>query len=295
MSVQALPTVPATKQARNVGSSRDSRSQVTSVLLRQAREAGESERRELHTRVVVLHLDVAESVARRYRGRGQDHDDLVQVARLGLVEAVERFDPDRGPFLAYGVPTMVGHVKRHFRDHGWFVRPPRAVQERHIEVTRARNDLTYRLGRQPSMEDIARHLELDVRDVREAGDVGGCYHPSSLDASLLGQDSGNGGSYADVLGSDDLQLEGIEAVVTISPACRQLAAEDRRILYLRFFLMRSQDEIAAELGTSQMQISRRLRRILAQLKTVIGELDPPAKVAGRCAQADEACARRDVG
>jgi RNA polymerase sigma-70 factor (sigma-B/F/G subfamily) len=284
MSVQ-ISTVPATNRARNASASPDTRAQVTSALLREARDGGGGQRRELRARVVVLHLDVAESVARRYRGRGQDHDDLVQVARLGLVEAVERFDPDRGSFLAYGVPTMVGHVKRHFRDHSWFVRPPRAVQERHLEVSRARNDLTSQLRRQPSNEEIADHLGLDVGDVREAGNVQGCFHPTSLDAGPLGQDSGTGGGYADVLGGDDLQLASIDDVVTVSAACQQLSPDDRQILYLRFFLMRTQEDVAAELGTSQMQVSRRLRRILTQLRGAIGDIDPPAEAADRCARA----------
>jgi RNA polymerase sigma-70 factor (sigma-B/F/G subfamily) len=287
MSVPFVSTVPAAERPENSNSSSDTRSEVTSALLRQAREVGPSQRRELHARVVVLHLDVAESLARRYRGRGQDHEDLVQVARLALVEAVERFDPDRGPFLAFGVPTMVGHIKRYFRDHGWFVRPPRSIQERHVEVTRATNDLTSRLGRQPSTVEIAQHLGLNAGDVRAARNVQGCFRPTSLDASPVtgASDGDSGRSYADVLGSDDLQLASIDAVVTVSPACRQLSAEDRRILYLRFFLMCSQDEIAAELGTSQMQISRRLRRILTQLKAAIGELDAQEDAADQYAQA----------
>jgi RNA polymerase sigma-70 factor (sigma-B/F/G subfamily) len=283
MSVVSLSTDPAAKRARDASSSRETRSKVTSALLREARKRGGGQRRELHARVVELHLDVADSVAWRYHGRGQDHEDLVQVARLGLVEAVERFDPDRGPFLAFAAPTMVGHVKRHFRDHGWFVRPPRPIQERHLEVARARNDLTYRLGRQPSTVEIAQHLGLDLGDVRETENMQGCFHPTSLDAGPFGQDSGDGSGYADVLGTVEPEMASIDAVATVSPACRLLPAEDRWILYLRFFLLCSQEEIAAELGMTQMQVSRRLRRILMQLKTSIGELDAPVEAADRCA------------
>jgi RNA polymerase sigma factor (sigma-70 family) len=279
MSVHSLSTVPATKRARNASSPDETRSQVTAALLRQARQCGGGQRLELHARVVVLHLDVADSVAWRYHGRGQDHEDLVQVARLGLVEAVERFDPDRGPFLAFAAPTMVGHIKRYFRDHGWFVRPPRPIQERHLEIARARNDLTYRLGRQPSTVEIGQHLGLDPGDVREAGNVQGCFHPTSLDAGPFGQDSGSGGGYADLLGSDEPELASIDAVATVGPACRRLPAEDRWILYLRFFLLCSQEEIAAELGMTQMQVSRRLRRILTHLNSSIGGLEAPAEAA----------------
>src|ERR1700710_757326 len=122
MSIQGAP--PTSGYSSREDHDQRSRSELTTELLVLARTADEADSHQLRSRVVVLHLDVAESVAWRYRGRGQDHQDLVQVARVGLIEAVERFDPDRGPFLAYAVPTMVGHVKRHFRDHGWVVRPP---------------------------------------------------------------------------------------------------------------------------------------------------------------------------
>jgi RNA polymerase sigma-B factor len=271
MSIQGAPPTSASSSGRDDQDQR-SRSELTTELLLLARTADEAEAHQLTSRVVVLHLDVAESVAWRYRGRGQDHQDLVQVARVGLIEAVERFDPDRGPFLAYAVPTMVGHVKRHFRDHGWVVRPPRQIQEKQAEIARAKDDLTHTLRRPPTVADIAEYLGFTEHEVQEAQDIEGCFHPASLDAALAHSANDLGG----LLGEKEPQLESIEALATISPACMQLPLDERRLLYLRFYKMCSQEEIAAEFGISQMQVSRWLRRTLARLKDDIGDMDPTA-------------------
>jgi len=248
----------------------ESRSQLTTELLRTALTADADERRELHARVVMMHLDVAESVAWRYHNRGQEHQDLVQIARLGLVEAVERFDPDRGPFLAYATPTMVGNVKRYFRDHGWVVRPPRAIQERQAAISRSRDDLTHELRRLPNAFEIAAHLDISTTDVREAQNIQGCFQPASLDMTVGDGDS----DLSDTLGQEEPDLERVEALATVSRACRQLDEDEKRLLYLRFFAMQSQEEIGAEFGISQMQVSRWLRRVLGQLKTTIGDTEP---------------------
>jgi RNA polymerase sigma-70 factor (sigma-B/F/G subfamily) len=269
MSIQGAHDSPAQMNGRDDTDSR-SRSELTTELLLRARTADALEAHQLTSRVVVLHLDVAESVAWRYRGRGQDHQDLVQVARVGLIEAVERFDPDRGPFLAYAVPTMVGHVKRHFRDHGWVVRPPRQIQEKQAEIARAKDELTHTLRRPPTVADIADYLGFTLQEVQEAQDIEGCFHPASLDAALAHSANDLNG----LLGEKEPQMESIEALATISPACMQLPADERRLLYLRFFRMCSQEEIAAEFGISQMQVSRWLRRTLARLKDDIGDMDP---------------------
>jgi len=275
-----MPIQGAHETSRSVSHDSDadprSRSELTTDLLTQARDAEPALAHQLVSRVVVLHLDVAESVAWRYRGRGQDHQDLVQVARVGLIEAVERFDPDRGPFLAYAVPTMVGHVKRHFRDHGWVVRPPRQIQEKQAEIARAKDELTHALRRPPTVADIAKFLDLTETEVQEAQDIEGCFHPASLDAALAHSANDLNG----LLGEKEPQLESIEALATISPACLQLPADERRLLYLRFFSMCSQEEIATEFGISQMQVSRWLRRTLGRLKDVIGEMEPASDSTG---------------
>ena len=269
MPIQGAPEFAGSTFAREDLDPR-TRSELTTELLLRARAADDVDAHQLMSRVVVLHLDVAESVAWRYRGRGQDHQDLVQVARVGLIEAVERFDPDRGPFLAYAVPTMVGHVKRHFRDHGWVVRPPRQIQEKQAEIARAKDELTHTLRRPPTAADIATYLGFTEQEVQEAQDIEGCFHPASLDAALAHSANDLNG----ILGEKEPQLESIEALATISPACLQLPTAERRLLYLRFFKMCSQEEIAAEFGISQMQVSRWLRRTLAQLKDAIGEMEP---------------------
>ena len=234
--------------------SHENRSQLTTDLLRAAQTVSDAERHELHGRVVMMHLDVAESVAWRYHNR---------------VEAVERFDPDRGPFLAYATPTMVGNVKRYFRDHGWVVRPPRAIQERQAAISRGRDDLTHQLRRLPNTAEIASHLDLTTTDVREAQNIQGCFQPASLDMTV-----GDGESdLSDTLGREEPDLERVEALATVSGACRQLNEDEKRLLYLRFFAMQSQEEIGAEFGISQMQVSRWLRRVLGQLKTTIGDTD----------------------
>ncbi len=271
MPIQGAPEFAGSSTFREDLDQR-SRSELTTELLLRARATDDAEAHQLMSRVVVLHLDVAESVAWRYRGRGQDHQDLVQVARVGLIEAVERFDPDRGPFLAYAVPTMVGHVKRHFRDHGWVVRPPRQIQEKQAEIARAKDELTHTLRRPPTAADIAAYLGFTEQEVQEAQDIEGCFHPASLDAALAHSANDLNG----LLGEKEPQLESIEALATISPACLQLPTSERRLLYLRFFKMCSQEEIAAEFGISQMQVSRWLRRTLAQLKEAIGDMDPTA-------------------
>jgi len=276
MSVQTPPATPALPWSDAATLSREARSELTTDLLRQALQADEEERRELRARVVLMHLKLAESVAWRYQGRGQDHQDLVQIARLGLVEAVERFDPDRGPFIAYATPTMIGHIKRHFRDHGWFVRPPRAIQEKQALISRAKDDLSHLLARQPTIVEIANHLGLTEQDVREAENIQGCFHPASLDVALGDSNGASGHGFAEVLGGEEPALENINVLATVSPACRQLPADDRRLLYLRFVAMCTQDEIAADFGISQMQVSRWLRRVLRELKATIGELEPPA-------------------
>jgi RNA polymerase sigma-B factor len=295
MSVQSAPPSNAWDPHSQDDLDHKSRSELTTQLLTLARSARDEERRELRARVVVLHLDVAESVAWRYRSRGQDHQDLVQVARVGLIEAVERFDPDRGPFLAYAIPTMVGHVKRHFRDHGWVVRPPRQIQEKQAEIARAKDELSHVLKRPATVTDIASYLGFTEHEVQEAQDIEGCFHPASLDAALAHSANDLNG----LLGEREARLDSIEALATISPACLQLPANERRLLYLRFFKMCSQEEIAAEFGISQMQVSRWLRRTLSQLKEAIGEIDPmmaPSSQPGTdsCRATDKSRARASV-
>jgi RNA polymerase sigma-B factor len=213
--------------------------------------------------VVLLHLDVAESIARRYRNRGIPHDDLVQVASLGLVKAAHGFDPERSDnFLSYAVPTMLGEVKRFFRDHAWIVRPPRRVQELQAQVTVSTAELQQATGRTPSAEEVAARTGADPADVREALLADHCYSPASLDRET----TEDGATLVDLLGTGEPGFSRAEAVTTLQPLCEKLPPRDRQILYLRFFHEWTQARIAEELQVTQMQVSRLLRRILDDLR-----------------------------
>ncbi|WP_375423318.1 sigma-70 family RNA polymerase sigma factor [uncultured Friedmanniella sp.] len=249
----------------------------TNALLRRERSAqitaellvadGGQQNAELRRRLVLLHLDAAESVARHYGRRGQDHQDLVQVARLGLVEASVRYDPALGSFLGFALPTMMGVIRRHFRDRAWSVKPPRCIQENAASIARAREDLTQELLRWPTVSELATHLSLTEDEVRAARQVDGCFQASSLDAPVGQRAESLGESLSEVEARYDL----VETSLTLQPAYRQLSERDRRLVYLRFYSELSQREIATEFGVSQMQISRWLVRVLRSLREYLGE------------------------
>lgn len=245
-----------------------SRSTLTTELLTRARNGGKDTAADIVSTVVLMHLDVAESVAWRYHGRGHDHQDLVQVARLGLIDAVNRYDPEHGPFMSYAVPTMVGYVKRYFRDQGWVVRPPRHIQEKQAPIAHAKDELTQILRRPPTVNDVASHLGFTPLEVQQALDIAGCFQPASLDASTDTLNDLN-----ESLGERDQHFDSIDALATVGPACRHLPDRERRLLYLRYFQMLSQEDIAAELNVSQVQVSRLLRKTLARLRRNIGDID----------------------
>jgi RNA polymerase sigma-B factor len=248
---------------RNPQLRRERSAQLTADLL----AADETQAQELRRRLVLLHLDAAESVARHYGGRGQDHQDLVQVARLGLVEASVRYDPSLGSFLGFALPTMMGVIRRHFRDRAWSVKPPRCIQENAAVVARAREDLTHELLRWPTVSELAEYLSLTEDEVRAARQVDGCFQASSLDVPV--------GQRAESLGESLSQVESrydlVETSLTLEPAYRQLSERDRRLVYLRFYSELSQREIADEFGVSQMQISRWLVRVLRSLREYLSE------------------------
>lgn len=224
----------------------------------------EDERRRLLDQVVVLNLGVARSIALRYRNRGISFDDLDQVARLGLVKAARGFDTDRqNDFLAYAVPTIRGEVRKHFRDQGWTVRPPRRVQELQAKIMSAAGELTQSQGRSPRPSELAAHLGIPVHDVEEALSADGCFSPSSLDRPVGGDD---GASLGDLLPSTEDEHSAVDARVILGPAVRRLGDRDRKILHLRFFSGWTQEEIAREIGVTQMHVSRLLTRILAELR-----------------------------
>jgi len=218
--------------------------------------------------LVETHIGVARSIARRYRNRGIDLDDLEQVALLGLTKAAQRFDPAAGhDFLSYAVPTVRGELRRHFRDAGWMIRPPRRIQELQGRITRAQHELEASLHRSPRPSEIAQHLDEDLDSVIEALAADGCFTPTSLDLTVAEGSS----TLGDLIGADDRSIESTEARIILAPVVRELSDRDRRIVHLRFYEERTQQEIAEAVSLTQAQVSRVLTRILASLRAVLAE------------------------
>jgi RNA polymerase sigma-B factor len=210
-------------------------------------------------------MGLAEYLARRFTNRGEPLDDLIQVAALGLLKAVDRFDPDRGlEFSTYATPTIVGELKRHFRDKGWAVRVPRRVQELHLRLGSVVSNLSQELGRSPTISEIAHAAAVSEEEVLEAIEAGHAYRFTSLDAPSGTEDEM---TLSAELGAEDQGLIDSEHRVTLSPLIAQFPPRERMILHLRFFEGMTQSEIAARLGISQMHVSRLLARALAQLRT----------------------------
>lgn len=263
---ESQPSVvtPITAAASARANRRTQRTVQTDHLLGLAGHQHGAARQELLGRVIELNVAVARSVAHRYRNRGESPEDLTQVAYVGLVKAVNAFDPEKGfAFLSYAVPTITGEVKRHFRDIAWTVRPPRRIQELQAQITPAVERLSQSLGRGPLTSEIAAYLDQEESQIIEALACFGCFAPSSIDDHGPG---GEGSQVADRLGEDDRGFARVDAMLTLSAACRALKPRDRRILYLRFFEEWTQAQIASELGVTQMQVSRLLSRITRDLR-----------------------------
>ena len=216
--------------------------------------------------MVIEHLPLARRLARRYAHSPQVFEDLVQVAALGLVRAADRFDPDRGvAFSSFAVPTILGEIKRHFRDTRWALHVPRELQERAQRVEREVERLTSMLRREPRPREVADSLGLDVEDVIEAQGASVAFDTRSLDAPATDSD-GDSDSAGDLIGASDSGYELAEDMASIDPGLMDLSERDRRALHLRFACDMTQAEIGRHLGVSQMQVSRILRRALADLR-----------------------------
>jgi RNA polymerase sigma-B factor len=254
--------------------SRD-RATRTAELLARAATADPAEAEHLYEQVVLLNVEIAESIVLRYRNRGVPVEDLVQVACVGLVKAARGFDVDKNSnFLSYAVPTILGEVKRFFRDSAWVVKPPRRVQELQAQISATVARIAHASGTTPTAEAIAAELGVEQSEVEEALAADGCYSPTSLDRTTTTGDE-DGTQLGDLIGADDLGYDRAEALVALRPLCRQLSERDRRIVYLRFFCEWTQARIAEEFGVTQMQISRLLSRILTGLREELGTLDDP--------------------
>jgi len=227
--------------------------------------ADNPERARIRATLVELHLPLVEYLARRFRNRGEWLDDLTQVATIGLIKSIDRFDLERGvEFSTYATPTIVGEIKRHFRDKGWAVRVPRRLQELKLSLTKAIGELAQREGRAPTVSELAAHLQMSEEEVLEGLESANAYSTVSLDAPDSGDEDAP--AVADSLGMIDEALEGVEYRESLKPLLERLPPREKKILLLRFFGNMTQSQIAAELGISQMHVSRLLARTLAQLR-----------------------------
>jgi len=237
-------------------------------LVRRFRLDGDRAARE---ELVVRFLPLARDLARRYFRSSVPCEDLVQVASLALVKAVDRFDPERGtPFQAFAIPTILGELKRYFRDSAWAVRVSRGAQERALAVEQANDQLTSRFGRSPTVDEIAGYLELSQEEVLDGLQAAYAYASTSLDAPPPSAEGDADRNFESQLGTEDVNYELIDAKLAIAEGMGSLSETERRILHLRFIEDMTQREIGAQLGVSQMKVSRLLARSLAQLRTLAG-------------------------
>ena len=218
--------------------------------------------------LVEMFLPLAEYLARRFSGRGESLDDLVQVASVGLLNAIDRFDPEREvQFSTYAAVTIVGELKRHFRDKGWAIRVPRRLQEVGLRINAVLPELSQELGRSPTIDEIAERCEATPEEILDAMEAVQAYSTTSLE-SPVGEE---GVAPIDVLGTEDPSLELLETWTAVAPAVRQLPPRERKVLYLRFFRGLTQSEIAREVGVSQMHVSRLLAQSLRFLRETVGD------------------------
>jgi RNA polymerase sigma-B factor len=235
------------------------------VLFRRWQQNGDREARD---ELVHRFLPLARKLARRYSGAREPFDDLLQVASLGLVKAIDRFDLGRGTaFSSFAVPTILGELKRYFRDLGWAVHVPRGAQERAVKVEEAQQQLSAKTNRAPTVPELAQYLELSIEDVLDALEAARAHHTSSLDAPY---DDGEGesGTIVESFGDEDPSLQSADERVTIGAAARQLPTRERQVLVLRFVQDMTQMQIAEHIGVSQMQVSRILRRAISHLSEI---------------------------
>ena len=221
-------------------------------------------RAQLRSELVAMHMPIVEYVARRFYGRGEPLSDLMQVGSIGLINAVDRFDGGRGlEFTSYATPTIVGEIKRHFRDKGWMVRVPRRLQELRGAMSSASAELSQRLGRAPTVAELAKRLDAGEDEIVEALESGNAYAPMSIEAQT---DPETGWSLGDSLGGADAAFDRVEYRESLRPLLADLDERERTILLLRFFENKTQSQIAEQIGLSQMHVSRLLARTLTELR-----------------------------
>ncbi len=223
-------------------------------------------RERLRARAIEAWVPMANRLARRFAGRGEPADDLQQTAMVGLIKAIDRYDAERGiDFAAYAIPTIIGEIKRHFRDRTWSVRVPRRLQELRLAINDANNTLSHTLGRAPTVADVAEHIGVTEEDVLEGLEGARAYNATSL-ATPAGGDAGTM-ELGDTLGEDDHGFELAELRLDLGPALASLDERERRILTLRFYGNQTQTQIAEQIGISQMHVSRLITRALIKLRS----------------------------
>lgn len=259
------PAEPDTQSEESQSETRPDRARARELFHSLAELPEDDARRKpMRDELVEMHLPLVEYLARRFRNRGEPYDDLVQVATIGLIKSIDRFDTERGvEFSTYATPTIVGEVKRHFRDKGWAIRVPRRLQEMKLALTKATSELSQRNGRAPTVAELAAHLSISEDEVLEGLESSNAYSAISLDAPDLDDETT---AMSDTLGVMDQALEGVEYRESLKPMLEQLPPREKRILLLRFFANMTQSQIAAELGISQMHVSRLITRTLANLR-----------------------------
>lgn len=246
----------------------------TKELFRRYKEEGDMDARE---KLVMSHLNLVRFIANKFKNRGEPIDDLVQVGYLGLLKAIDRFDPSRGlEFTTFATPTIMGEIKRHFRDKGWSVRVPRRLQELSAKVNQATDKLTVQLQRSPSIKEIAEYLDASVDEVLEAMESSSAYSSVSLEAPV-GADDDDAPSVIDRYASEDEELAFTDDRIIIEEALRNFSPREREVIELRFLQGMTQIEIAEKLGISQVQVSRLLRRTLKKIQE---KIDPDGVMTG---------------
>ena len=231
-------------------------------------DLSENDRATAREDLVHLHLPLVEHCARRFRNRGEPFEDLVQVGTIGLLKSIDRFEATRGvEFSTYATPTIIGEIKRYFRDKGWAIKVPRRLQELRMQITATTAELTQDLGRSPTPRELAERIGCTVEEIIEGMESSNAYATLSLDATDEGDETG--GSMLDALGIEDPDLEHVEVRESIKPMLDQLDPREKRILVLRFFKNMTQTQIAEEIGISQMHVSRLLTRTLDQMRVAM--------------------------
>lgn len=254
-----MPNRAARKPARRLSWDKE----YTRALFERYRASGDEDARD---ELITMYLNLVKYLASRFRNRGEPMDDLVQVGTIGLIKAIDRFDIDRQlEFTTYATPTIVGEIKRHFRDKGWAIKVPRRLQELSFKVNQAVDALTQKNQRSPTIAEIAEYLEVTSEEVLEAMETSEAYNFVSLETDRSG-DNSDSFSILEYVGKDDALMGVVEDRTTLSAAFTKLSPQEQKVLYLRFFEGLTQTEIAQRLDISQMQVSRLLRRTLRILR-----------------------------